>query len=84
MLASQPRYRNHEQDQRPQDGGNAGADASLGEILGPSFYSQDVPGVISKIIEVYVQQRQQHETFLAVVRRIGIAPFKEHVYAHSA
>ena len=65
-------------------GGNAGADASLGEILGPSFYSQDVPGVISKIIEVYLQQRQQHETFLAVVRRIGIAPFKEHVYAHAA
>ncbi len=65
-------------------GGNAGSDAALGEILGPSFYSQDVPGVISRIIEVFVRLRQQDETFLAVVRRVGIAPFKEHVYADAA
>ncbi len=65
-------------------GGNAGTDAALGEILGPSFYSQDVPGVISRIIEVFVRLRQADETFLAVVRRVGIAPFKEHVYAHAA
>ena len=65
-------------------GGNAGTDAALGEILGPSFYSQDVPGVISKIIAVFVKLRAADETFLAVVRRVGIAPFKEHVYADAA
>ena len=33
------------------------------------------------IYDVFVEQRNSDETFLAVVRRIGIAPFKERVYA---
>ena len=65
-------------------GGNAGLDASLGEILGPSFYSDQVPDVIEKILDVYVARRTDGETFLATVRRIGIDPFKERVYANAA
>ena len=65
-------------------GGNAGMDASLGEILGPSFYSDQVPDVIEKILDVYVAQRQEGESFLATVRRLGIDPFKERVYANAA
>ena len=64
-------------------GGNSGADASIAEILGPSFYSQDVPDVIEKLIDVFVEQRQGDEAFLAVVRRVGIAPFRERVYANA-
>ena len=62
-------------------GGNAGSDATIAEILGPSFYSEDVPDVIEKLIDVFVAHRTGDETFLAVVRRIGIGPFKERVYA---
>lgn len=62
-------------------GGNAGYDASLGDILGPSFYESDVPDIIEKIISVFVEKRHEGEPFLSVVRRVGIQPFKERVYA---
>ena len=61
-------------------GGNQASDASLGRILGPSFKRDDVPGVIEKILAVYVDNRLDGEPFLHTVRRIGIEPFKTHVY----
>nr|WP_298415141.1 nitrite/sulfite reductase [uncultured Halomonas sp.] len=62
-------------------GGNSYNDASLGKILGPSFFREDVPDVIDKVLNVYVQQRHEDERFLDTYRRIGIKPFKEQVYA---
>lgn len=62
-------------------GGSSKNDASLGKILGPSFYREDVPGVIDKVLQVYVEQRHDDERFLDTYRRIGIKPFKERVYA---
>ena len=64
-------------------GGNAGQDASLGTILGPSFGRADVPEVIDGILEVYLRERAAAEPFLACVRRIGIEPFRQHVYANA-
>ena len=62
-------------------GGNSTDDASLGKILGPSFFREDVPGVVEKVLQVYVSQRHEDERFLDTYRRIGLKPFKEHVYA---
>ncbi|EPC04429.1 sulfite reductase [Litchfieldella anticariensis FP35 = DSM 16096] len=62
-------------------GGNATDDASLGKILGPSFYREDIPDVIDKVLNVYVEQRHDDERFLDTYRRIGLKPFKERVYA---
>jgi sulfite reductase (NADPH) hemoprotein beta-component len=62
-------------------GGNAGRDASLAEIIGPSFSRADVPDVIEQILDVYVEQRADGERFLDCYRRVGIEPFKERVYA---
>ena len=62
-------------------GGSQGNGASLGKILGPSFFREDVPGVIDKLLQVYVGSRQPDETFLDTYRRIGLKPFKERVYA---
>ncbi|MCJ8168078.1 nitrite/sulfite reductase [Atopomonas sediminilitoris] len=62
-------------------GGSASRDASLGQILGPSFAQDDMPDVISKIIDVFVEQRSEDEMFIDTFRRIGMAPFKERVYA---
>ena len=62
-------------------GGSSGRDASLGQILGPSFAQDAMPDVIEKIIDVYVEQRTEDEQFLDTFRRIGIDPFKERVYA---
>ncbi|WP_312939174.1 nitrite/sulfite reductase [Stutzerimonas balearica] len=62
-------------------GGSSGRDASLGQILGPSFAQDAMPDVIEKIIKVYVEQRTEDEQFIDTFRRIGIEPFKERVYA---
>ncbi len=62
-------------------GGSASNDASLGDVLGPSFGADDMPAVIQKLINVYVENRNLEELFIDTYRRIGATPFKEKVYA---
>ncbi|HEY3327687.1 MAG TPA: nitrite/sulfite reductase [Novimethylophilus sp.] len=62
-------------------GGKQGNDASLGQVIGPSFAAEEVPDVIEKLIATYIEQRFDGELFIETVRRLGIAPFKERVYA---
>ncbi len=62
-------------------GGAQGDEASLGKILGPSFSREKVPDVIDTLLQVYVGERSDGETFLDTYRRIGLKPFKERVYA---
>ncbi len=62
-------------------GGNANHDASLGDILGPSFFAEEMANIIEEILNVYLDNRQADERFLDTYRRIGIAKFKERVYA---
>ena len=64
-------------------GGRQGRDASIGKILGPSFGAEDMPDVIANILNVYVKERLDEESFLQTYDRIGIDPFKEAVYATS-
>lgn len=65
-------------------GGDAGSQAALGTVLGPSFYAPEVPEIIDKIIQVYVERRHQGETFIEVYQRIGVQSFKDRVYAKAA
>ena len=62
-------------------GGKQGNDASLGKVIGPSFSAEEMPGVVQKLIDVYLKERTDEELFIDTVRRIGILPFKTHVYA---
>ncbi len=62
-------------------GGKQGNDASLGSVIGPSFSADEMPAVVQKLIDVYVQERTPEERFIDTVRRLGVAPFKAHVYA---
>jgi sulfite reductase (NADPH) hemoprotein beta-component len=62
-------------------GGAQGNDAALGKVLGPSVSQAEVPDVIERLIELYLERRDsEEERFIDVVRRIGIEPFKEYVY----
>ncbi len=65
-------------------GGKQGNDASLGSVIGRSFAAEEMPSVIQKLIEVYVQQRTPEERFIDTVRRLGLDPFKAHVYAEKS
>src|SRR5450830_101507 len=61
-------------------GGKQGNDASIGSVIGPSFAAEEMPGVVQKLIDVYIAERTPEEHFIDTVRRIGITPFKAHVY----
>ena len=62
-------------------GGAAGADASLGTVIGPSVAKHQVADTLARLLEVYVEAREPEERFLDTVRRLGVKPFKERVYA---
>ena len=61
-------------------GGEQGSDASIGKVIGPSFYSDEIPDVITNVINTYVGERSGDEPFIETYRRIGVAPFKEAAY----
>ena len=56
-------------------------DAAIGERLGPSVAKDQVTKAITTILDVYVKNRLDDESFLSMVNRVGITPFKEQVYA---
>jgi len=62
-------------------GGSQGEDAALGKVIGPSFAADEMPDVVSRLIETYVDIRHDDERFVDTVHRVGIEPFKERVYA---
>jgi sulfite reductase (NADPH) hemoprotein beta-component len=62
-------------------GGAQGNQSSIGKIIGPSFSAKQMPEVIGRLLEVYVRDRFEDELFIDTVRRLGIDPFKTHVYA---
>ena len=62
-------------------GGAQGNDASLGKVIGPSLAAAEVPEAIVRLVDVYVGHRHADERFIDTVRRLGLAPFKERVYA---
>ncbi|CCF98650.1 nitrite/sulfite reductase [Ralstonia solanacearum] len=65
-------------------GGAQGNDSALGKVIGPSFKAEEMPDVIERIIDTFVANRIEDELFIDTYNRIGMAPFKERVYAREA
>ncbi|MBU3549712.1 nitrite/sulfite reductase [Polynucleobacter sp. P1-05-14] len=61
-------------------GGEQGNEASIGKVIGPSFYADEIPDVITNVINTYVAQRNEDESFIDAYRRLGVIPFKEVAY----
>jgi sulfite reductase (NADPH) hemoprotein beta-component len=61
-------------------GGAQGGSASLGQVIGPSFAAGEMPEVVEKLIDTYIDTRTEEERFIDTVKRVGIAPFKQRVY----
>ena len=64
-------------------GGEQGNNASIGKVIGPSFYADEIPDVITNVINTYVAQRNEDESFIDAYRRIGVTPFKEAAYKNA-
>jgi sulfite reductase (NADPH) hemoprotein beta-component len=63
-----------------QIGGSASENAALGKILGRGFSADQVVDVVDKIIDTYLELREDGEEFIDTYRRLGQVPFKERVY----
>ncbi|MFA6921107.1 MAG: nitrite/sulfite reductase [Gallionella sp.] len=61
-------------------GGAQGNKGSIGRVIGRSFSFGQVPEVLARLLQVYVQHRYDDERFIDTVRRIGCEPFKAYVY----
>jgi sulfite reductase (NADPH) hemoprotein beta-component len=66
-------------------GGSGDETASIGQITGPGFSSENVVEAIETVVTTYMSQRRDgSEDFLSTYRRVGMAPFKEALYERSA
>ena len=62
-------------------GGSATENASIGEIVGPSFPESELMGALNTILKTYKKYRiSEDEDFLKVFKRIGISEFKKDLY----
>ena len=65
-------------------GGSATENASIGEIVGPSFPENKLMNALQTILKTYEKNRvSENEDFLKVFNRIGISEFKKDLYDNS-
>jgi sulfite reductase (NADPH) hemoprotein beta-component len=63
-------------------GGRADEKAEVGTLIGPAVPYGEVADVIEDIVEAYLALRARpDELFVDTVKRLGVEPFKERVYA---
>ncbi|MGY4498558.1 sulfite reductase (NADPH) hemoprotein beta-component [Bradyrhizobium sp. GM24.11] len=63
-------------------GGRADEAAALGNLIGPGVKFDEVADVIEDVVEAYLALRERpEELFIDTVKRLGVEPFKERVYA---
>jgi sulfite reductase (NADPH) hemoprotein beta-component len=63
-------------------GGKADQNATLGTLIGPAVPYAQVADVVEDIAAAYVELRQRpDELFIDTVKRTGVEPFRERVYA---
>ena len=61
-------------------GGRADGGARVGEIVGPGFSADDVPGAVETILATWDRERRPDESFADTYARVGRAPFKAALY----
>ena len=63
-------------------GGRADEKAKLGDLIGPAVPYDQVADVVEDIVEAYLAlRRRPDELFIDAVKRLGVEPFRERVYA---
>lgn len=63
-------------------GGRADENAVVGTLIGPAVPYAEVADVVEDIVEAYLALRARpDELFVDAVKRLGVEPFKERVYA---
>jgi sulfite reductase (NADPH) hemoprotein beta-component len=63
-------------------GGKADENAELGKLIGPAVPYAQVADLVEDIAAAYIELRERpDELFIDTVKRTGVEPFSERVYA---
>ena len=62
-------------------GGDSSENAAIGKVTGPGFSQEELLDGIENIVDLYLKTREEGERFIDTYNRIGMAPFKEVLYA---
>ena len=65
-------------------GGRSTAGARIGQRIGPAVAKAEVAEAVDRILLTYTDLREEGETFVDTLDRVGLEPFKERVYAVAA
>mgnify|MGYP003110100722 FL=1 len=61
-------------------GGDPSENAALGQITGPGFSQEELVDGIERMVDHYIEIRENEERFIDTVRRAGVDSFKEVLY----
>ena len=62
-------------------GGDASETAAIGQVTGPGFSQDELIDAIERLVDYYLGVREDNERFIDSFKRLGMAPFKEALYA---
>jgi len=62
-------------------GGDASENAAVGKVTGPGFSQEELIDGIERLVDYYLDVRKDDERFIDSFKRLGMAPFKEVLYA---
>lgn len=62
-------------------GGDASENAAVGKVTGPGFSQDELVDGIERLVDYYLDVREGDERFIDSFNRLGMAPFKEALYA---
>lgn len=65
-------------------GGRSTAGARIGQRIGPAVAKADVAEAVDRVLLTYTELRDEGESFVDTLDRVGLEPFKERVYATAA
>ncbi len=62
-------------------GGDSSENTAIGTVTGPGFSQAELLDGIERMVDFYLDEKQNDERFIDTYRRLGLAPFKEVLYA---
>ncbi len=66
-----------------QIGGADGDAPALGKVLGPAVPAEDVVPAVERVVEHYLAQRREGESFRSTFQRIGLGSFRDALAEHA-
>ena len=61
-------------------GGDGSETAAIGDVTGKGFSQDELIDAIERMVDLYLETREDKERFVDTYRRIGMGPFKEVLY----